>query len=72
MGSGNTFNETVGVCEMKIVVWANGMWEYKEDCDEIDFNWMSDDFRILTVPEDAEEGQIENIVAKFNRGEPYA
>jgi predicted secreted protein len=54
---------------MQIVAWADGSWEYKEDCDEVDCNWRSDDFKVLTVLDDADEEQIELIVQKFNRGE---
>ena len=54
---------------MQIVAWADGSWEYKEGCEEADYSWRSDDFKVLTVLDDADEEQIELIVQKFNRGE---
>jgi len=54
---------------MQIIVWANGMWEYEENCDAADYDWRSNDFKVLTVLDDADEEQIELIVQQFNRGE---
>lgn len=46
---------------VKVCIWADGSWCYLSEIDQ--YNWKSDDFQIVEVPENFSEEEIEIMAA---------
>ena len=48
-----------------ICAWPDGTWCLKEDIEE--YTHMSDDYFIVSVPEECDDEEIEEIVTNINK-----
>lgn len=54
---------------MKIVVWADGSWASKGEFDRGVYRENSDDVKLLDVPDDLDEGQLDLLIQRTIQGE---